>query len=183
MDPSFLGPQGWTSQQVWDWRNPSLKQKPAVSIQDLASWVTAVESMLNIQEASGRVFDIKRFYQRRDLVMWEVRLMPVLFCTVVATCGPSGIPLIFGGVVIIFPRLTTLVLVVVSVVFVLVWQLGQQLRSAFRASLPGLKFAVPASSWWRLLLKSRTLRMSWILGRLSILSPREAHHKSRWLLI
>ena len=158
------GPQGWTSQQVWDWRNPSLKQKPAVSIQDLASWVTAASSpQPNIQGSLGVGWlSISKDFTEQRRVFCDVgspsnagALLVPWWLLVLAA---SGIPLIFGGVVTIFPRLTTLVLVVVSVVFVCGMAIGPTLTLCIlRASLPGLVFAVPAgfASWWRLLLKSR----------------------------
>ncbi len=158
------GPQGWTSQQVWDWRNLSLRQKPSVSIQDLASWVTAASSpQSNIQGSLGVGWlSIAKDFSEQRRVFCDVGspshagalLVPWWLLVLVA----SGIPLIFGGVITIFPRLTTFVLVVVSVVFVTGMAIGPTVTLCiFRASLPGLVFAVPAgfASWWRLLLKSR----------------------------
>jgi hypothetical protein len=158
------GPQGWTSQQVWDWRNPSLKQKPAVSIQDLASWVTTASSpQSNIQGSLGVGWlSISKDFTEQRRVFCDVGspsdsgalLVPWWLLVLVA----SGIPLVFGGVITVFPRLTTLVLVVVSVVFVSGMAIGPTVTLCIlRASLPGLVCAVPAgfASWWRLLLKSR----------------------------
>ena len=71
----------------------------------------------------------------------------------------SGLPLAVGVVLTILPRLTTVVLVVASVVFIGGMAIGPTVTLCIlQASLPGLALAVPAgvASRWRLLLKSRT---------------------------
>ncbi len=159
------GPRGWTSQQVWDWSSPSLNQIPAVSVQDLASWVTAASSpQSNIQGRLGVGWlSMPREFIEQRRVFCDVGsptdvgvfLVPRWLLVLVA----SGLPLAVGVVLTIFPRLTTAVLVLASVVFIGGMAIGPTVTLCIlKASLPGLALAVPAgvASWWRLLLKSRT---------------------------
>ena len=159
------GPQGWTSQQVWDWSSPGLNQTPAVSVQDLASWVTAASSpQSNIRGRLGVGWrSMPRDFIEQRRVFCDVGsptkvgvfLVPRWLLVLVA----SGLPLAVGVVLTILPRLTTVVLVVASVVFIGGMAIGPTVTLCIlQASLPGLALAVPAgvASWWRLLLKSRT---------------------------
>jgi hypothetical protein len=159
------GPRGWTSQQVWDWSSLSLNQLPAVSVHDLASWVTAASNpQSNTQEKSGvgRLFMPRDFIEQRRVFCdvgsptdVGVFLVPRWLLVLVA----SGLPLAIGVAITILPRLTTVVLIVASVVFIGGMAIGPTVTLCIlQASLPGLALAVPAgvASRWRLLLKSRT---------------------------
>ena len=160
----LLGPRGWTSQQVWDWSSPSLNQLPAVSVQDLASWVTAASSPQS--NVPGRLgvgwLSIPRDFIEQRRVFCDVGsptdvgvlLVPRWLLVLVA----SGLPLAVGVVLTILPRSATVVLVAASVVFIGGMAIGPTVTLCIlQASLPGLAFAVPAGvvSWWRLLLKGR----------------------------
>lgn len=158
------GPRGWTSQQVWDW-SPSLKQKPAVSVQNLASWVTAASNpQSNIQGRLGVGWlSMPRDFIEHRRVFCDVGgptdvgvfLVPRWLLVLVA----SGLPLAIGAVLTVLPRLTAIALVVASVVFIGGMAIGPTITLCIlKASLPGLALAVPAgvASWWRLLLKRRT---------------------------
>ncbi len=158
------GPRGWTSQQVWDWSSPSLNQKPAVSVQDLASWVTAAanpQSKTQGRLGSGWLSVPRDFIEHRRVFCdmgspadVGVFLFPRWLLVLIA----SGIPLAVGVVLTVLPRLVTVVLVGASVVFIGGMAIGPTITlCVLRASLPGLALAVPAgvTSWWRLLPKSR----------------------------
>ncbi len=161
----LLGPRGWTSQQVWDWSSLSLNQLPAVSVQDLESWVTAAS---NPQSNTQEKFGIGWLSMPRDFIEQRrvfcdvgsptdvgVFLVPRWLLVLVA----SGFPLAVGVVLTILPRLTTVVLIVASVVFIGGMAIGPTVTLCIlQASFPGLALAVPAgvASRWRLLLNSRT---------------------------
>ena len=158
------GPRGWTSQQVWDWSSPSLNQKPAVSVQALASWVTAAanpQSNMQGRLGSGWLSVPRDFIEHRRVFCdmgspadVGVLLFPRWLLVLIA----SGIPLAVGVVLTVLPRLITVVLVVASAFFIGGMAIGPTVTlCVLKASLPGLALAVPAgvTSWWRLLPKSR----------------------------
>jgi hypothetical protein len=160
----LLGPRGWTSQQVWDWSSLSLNQLPAVSVQDLASWVTAASSpQSNVQGRLGVGWlSMPRDFIEQRRVFCDigsptdvgVLLVPRWLLVLVS----SGLPLAVGVVITIVPRSATVVLVAASVVFIGGMAIGPAVTLCIlQASLPGLALAVPAgfASWWRLLLKGR----------------------------
>ncbi len=159
------GPRGWTSQQVWDWSSRGLNQKPAVSVQDLASWVTAAanpQSNMQGRLGSGWLSVPRDFIEHRRVFCdmgspadVGVFLFPRWLLVLIA----SGIPLAVGVVLTFLPRLIKVVLVVASVMFIGGMAIGPTVTlCVLKAGLPGLALAVPAgvTSWWRLLLKSRT---------------------------
>lgn len=159
------GPRGWTSQQVWDWSRSSFRQIPAVSVQNLASWVTA---SANLQVDLPRRLGVDTLFMPRDFI--EHRMV---FCDAgspanvscfliprwLLILASSGIPLVAGVVLTLRPRLTTAALVLAAVFFIAGMAIWPTVTFCIlQASLPGLAFAVPAGavSWWRVLLKNRT---------------------------
>ena len=188
-----MGPRGWTSQQVWDWSSPSLNQKPAVSVQDLALWVTAAanpQSNMQGRLGSGWLSVLRDFIEHRRVFCdmgspadVGVLLFPRWLLVLIA----SGIPLVVGVILTVLPRLITVVLVVASAFFIGGMAIGPTVTlCVLKASLPGLALAVPAgvTSWWRRLPKSRAQGTyepeSWEMKQLG---SRKSHLKSHSLSI
>ena len=159
------GPEGWTSQQVWDWNRSGFRQVPAVSVQNLASWVIA---SVNLQADLPKRLNVDTLFMPQDFV--EHRMV---FCDAgspssvscffvprwLLILASSGIPLVAGVVLTLRPRLAAAALFLAAVLFIAGMAIWPTVTFCIlQASLPGLAFAVPAGavSWWRVLLRNRT---------------------------
>ena len=159
------GPRGWTSQQVWDWSRSSFRQVPAVSVQNLASWVIA---SANLQTDLPKRLGVDTLFMPRDFI--EHRMV---FCDAGSPTNvscflvprwllilvSSGIPLIAGIVLTFRPRMTSVFLVSAAIFFITGMAVVPTITFCIlQASLPGFMFAVPAGviSWWRVLSRNRT---------------------------
>jgi hypothetical protein len=160
----FWGPEGWTSQQVWGWNRSGFRQIPAVSVQNLASWVTASANLqANLPKRLGvdTLFMPQDFIEHR-MVFCDAGSPANVSCFLVPRwlliLASSGIPLVAGVILTFRPRLAPAALILAAVLFITGMAIWPTVTfCVLQASLPGLAFAVPAGavSWWRVLLRNR----------------------------